>query len=84
MKKLALILALTFVVPMAVAASAKAASSNSDLAVGDPMGSGYHRTSTHKRHHKKAADGTSTSGAPAESAKKPAEKAPAKAAEPAK
>ncbi len=80
MKKLALILALSFMAPM-VAATVKAASNGSDLAIGDPQGGGYHRT--HKR-HKKAASTSSTTSAPTEGAKPAPEKAPAKAAEPAK
>lgn len=74
MKKLALILALSFFLPIVAAATSHAAE-YSDLAVGDPMGGKYHRP--RKRAAKPAA--TSTTAAPKEEAKPaaaPAEKAP--------
>lgn len=73
MKKIALILALSFIVPMAVASSARAASTNSDLAIGDPMSKGYKRP---KKRVAKPATSTETA-APKEEAKPAAEKAPA-------
>ena len=84
MKKAALVLALSLLFPMVSVTVSHATSSDSDLAVGDPMGGGYHRTA--KKHHtaKKPAEGTE--GAATKEAPKPAaEKAPAeKPAEPAK
>lgn len=76
MKKLAIILALSFIVPAATVSLARAASTDSDLAVGDPMTKGYRRP--HKRVAKPAA--TTQSEAPKADAA-PAEKAAEKPAE---
>lgn len=73
MKKLAIVLSLSFLLPVVAPAISHGAANYSDLAVGDPMGGSYRRT---KR--KPAAKST----APAADKTAPAaEKAPAKPAE---
>lgn len=80
MKKLALILAISFLAPMATVSVSSAAENYSDLAVGDPMSKGY------RRPRKKVAKPATTTeaAAPKTDAAPAAEKAPAKPADAAK
>ena len=80
MKKLALILALSFIVPLATVSVSNAAENYSDLAVGDPLAKGYHRP--RKRAAKPAA--STETAAPKGEAAPAADKAPAKPADAAK
>lgn len=79
-KKIALILAFSFLAPLATVSVSSAASNYSDLAVGDPLSKGY------RRPRKKVAKPAAETAAPksdaapaAPAAEKPAEK-PAEAA----